>query len=195
MPADVVVGTGTGLMALLAVGAGATRVYAIGEIIVLARQIARQNGLEDFISFIQGDSRHVELEERADLVVGELIGSLGLDEDIITIFCDARKLPQTGRAPCYRMASISSSPLPRKGSTKAIWTGDLERGCGPAVLPGAVATTMVQNGFLSGWVSWFVARYRGVVFLTTRPPIDGSSWENVFFPTRDSIVAPEIGSS
>ena len=93
------------------------------------------------------------------------------------------------------MASISSSPLPRKGSTKAIWTCDLERGCGPAVLPGVVATTMVQNGFLSGWVSWFVARYRGVVFLTTRPPIDGFSWENVFFPTRDSIAASEIGSS
>ena len=106
-------------MALLAVGAGATRVYAIarGEIIVLARQIARQNGLEDRISFMQGDSRHVELERRADLVVGELIGSLGLDEDIITIFCDARKLPQPGEGACYRMASISSSTLQRKGRT------------------------------------------------------------------------------
>ena len=39
----------------------------------------------------------MEFEERADLVVGELIGSLGLDGDIITIFCDASKLPQAGR--------------------------------------------------------------------------------------------------
>lgn len=157
----------TGLMAL-AGSRGWPLEYAIGEIIVLARQIARQNGLEDRISFVRG-TRGTWSSRSGRTWSWALIGSIGLDEDVITIFCDARKLPQTGRAPCYRMASISSSPLPRKGSTKAIWTGDLERACGPAVLPGAVATTMVQNGFLSGWVSWFVARYRGVVFLTTRP--------------------------
>ena len=77
----------------------------------------------------------MEFEERADLVVGELIGSLGLDGDIITIFCDASKLPQTGRAPA------------------------------------------------TGWPR------------SRRRPIDGSSGENVFFPTSDSIAAPEIGSS
>lgn len=119
-PADVVVdlGTGAGLLALPAVGAGATRVYAIkrGEIIVLARQIARQNGLEDRISFMQGDSRHVELERRADLVVGELIGSLGLDEDIITIFCDARQLPQTGRAPATGWPRSRRRPYRGRGA-------------------------------------------------------------------------------
>ena len=116
------------LLGLPAVGAGATRVYAIerGEIIVLARQIARQNGLEDRISFIQGDARHVEIERRADLVVGELIGSLGLDGDIITIFCDARKLTSSNReGACYRMASISSSlngfcAFPREFGTYAV---------------------------------------------------------------------------
>ena len=89
-PGDVVVdiGTGTGLLALLAVGAGASRVYAIerGDVIDLAQHIARQNRVEDRVTFVRGDSREVQIPETADLVMGELIGSLGLDEQILSIW-------------------------------------------------------------------------------------------------------------
>ena len=120
-PGDVVVdiGTGTGPLALPAVGAGATRVYAIerGEIIVLARQIARQNGLEDRISFIQGDSRHVELERRCGLGRGRDHRLPGAGRGYHYHLLRRQETSSNREGACYRMASISSSPLPRKGST------------------------------------------------------------------------------
>ena len=86
-------GAGSGVLALLACQAGASRVYAIeqGHIIEVARQIARQNNLADKIVFIPGHSTKVELPERVDLIVSEIIGSFGLDEDILSVLADARK--------------------------------------------------------------------------------------------------------
>ena len=92
---DVVVdiGTGTGILALLAVQAGARMVYALefGPIIEVARKTARENGLEDHIRFIAGKSMNVDLPERADVIVTETIGCFAFDEGITGIIADARR--------------------------------------------------------------------------------------------------------
>lgn len=77
-PGDVVVdmGTGSGVLAMLAVRAGAKKVYAI-EIdrsnIATLDAVFRANGLEDRIVLIHGDVCKVDLPEKVDVIIGEMI--------------------------------------------------------------------------------------------------------------------------
>lgn len=79
-PGSVVVdlGCGTGFFALVACRAGAGRVYAIdeAEIIHFAEKLAVANGFSDRITFLHGDSRQMQLPQRADLIVSDLRGAL-----------------------------------------------------------------------------------------------------------------------
>ena len=94
-PGDVVVdlGTGSGLLAFFAVQAGAKKVYAIelGPVVRYAERIAKRNKLDDRIEFIRGISYDIELPERADVVIGENLGSLGIEENILPMYEDAAR--------------------------------------------------------------------------------------------------------
>lgn len=94
-PGDVIVdlGTGTGLLAFLCARAGASRVHAIEKspVIDFARRLAVVNGLADRIVFHYGDSRDVELGERADVIVSELIGHIAFEEGMADTLLDAKK--------------------------------------------------------------------------------------------------------
>ena len=72
-PGDVVVdlGSGTGILGLLACQAGAKRVYSIEEssLIELAREICRANGFEDRVHFVKGLSTRINLPEPADVIL------------------------------------------------------------------------------------------------------------------------------
>jgi len=93
-PGSVVVdlGAGLGIMGLLACRAGARRVYAIEEtsLIELTREICRANGFEDRVTFIKDLSTHVELPEKADVVVADQIGQFGFEAGVLEYFSDAR---------------------------------------------------------------------------------------------------------
>src|SRR5688500_14466350 len=93
-PGDVVLdlACGTGILGLMACEAGAARVYAIddGEIIEIARAIARANGFADRIVHIHDHSTHVTLPERADVLVFDQIGRLGFDAGVLELAADAR---------------------------------------------------------------------------------------------------------
>lgn len=87
------IGTGTGVLALVACSLGASRVYALesGDVIQLARQAVRDNGFDDRIELIQEVSTRVGLDERADLVVSDLRGVLPLFRRHLPSIVDARE--------------------------------------------------------------------------------------------------------
>src|SRR6201999_2949600 len=85
--------SGTGILGLLACRAGAARVYAIddGGMAQPAREIVRENHLEDRVRVVRGFSQHVELPERADVLVTDQIGHFGFDAGIVEFVADARR--------------------------------------------------------------------------------------------------------
>jgi protein arginine N-methyltransferase 1 len=86
------IGTGTGILSLLACRCGARRVYAIdpSDAIHVARQTAEANGYADRIECLQAVSTAVTLPEPADLIVSEIGGVLPWLNDHLTTIMDAR---------------------------------------------------------------------------------------------------------
>ena len=127
-PGDVVVdlGTGTGVMSLLACRAGAARVYAIegGEMIEIVRRIVRANGLEDRVACLYGDSKQIELPERVDVAIADQTGPLGIGGGLFTAFNDARRrfLKPHGRTiPSQIDLSIGLAEYPEGWAPIAFW--------------------------------------------------------------------------
>ena len=94
-PGDVVLdlGSGTGILGLLACRAGARLVYSIeqGGMIGLAREVSRANGFEDRMVFLKGHSTRVDLPEKVDVVVCDQIGRFGFEAGILQFCEDARR--------------------------------------------------------------------------------------------------------
>ena len=87
------VGTGTGILALIACQAGARRVYAIepDNIINVAKRLARTNGYADQIKFIQDVSTKVTLPEKVDVIVSDIRGILPMLGQSLVSIADARQ--------------------------------------------------------------------------------------------------------
>jgi protein arginine N-methyltransferase 1 len=81
-------GTGTGILAILACRAGAARVYAIEPtgMAEIARAVVAANGLSDRIHVIKADLAEVTLPERADILVGDFVGGFGFDAGILSTY-------------------------------------------------------------------------------------------------------------
>lgn len=108
------IGTGTGVMAMLACRLGARRVFAVdpGDSIHLARAAARASGFADRIDFIQDLSTRVELPERADVVVSDLRGVLPLFEQHVASVADAReRLLAPGGVLVGRRDTVYAAPV------------------------------------------------------------------------------------
>jgi protein arginine N-methyltransferase 1 len=86
-------GTGPGVMALIACRLGAGRVVAVepDDVIEIGRETARANGVQDRIEFRQAFSKDIELDERADVMVSDLRGVLPYHTGHIESIVDARK--------------------------------------------------------------------------------------------------------
>ena len=116
----VVVEIGTGQDAILArfcVEAGARKVYAVeGSEYAYQRavRLVKSLGLNDKIIVIQGYSTKVELPERADVCVSEIIGNIGSSEGVAAILNDARRfLKEDGCSIPYRcITKIAAVSLP-----------------------------------------------------------------------------------
>jgi protein arginine N-methyltransferase 1 len=88
------IGTGSGPLARFAAGAGASRVYGIEqyrEILRYAERFNQTEGIGHVIELVHGDSRSISLEQPVDVIVAELIASLGNDEAMSGILEDARE--------------------------------------------------------------------------------------------------------
>ena len=87
------IGTGPGIMAVLACQLGASRVYAIepSEVIQVAREIAAANHCSDKIIFFEDLSTKVTIPDLADVIVSDLRGILPLFSTHIPSIADARR--------------------------------------------------------------------------------------------------------
>ena len=87
------IGTGSGILAFFSIQAGAKKVYAIeqNKIIEEAEELAKFNGLEKKIVFIKERSDRVELPEKVDVIISELIGYFGLEENLLHFKINARE--------------------------------------------------------------------------------------------------------
>jgi protein arginine N-methyltransferase 1 len=94
-PGDVVIdlGSGTGVLGILACRAGARRVYAIeaGGLIEMARAIALANGVADRIVYVNRHSSDVSLPEQGDVLVADFLGGLGFEAGIFGLYSDAAR--------------------------------------------------------------------------------------------------------
>lgn len=86
------IGTGTGVLALMACRAGARRVYAVeaGAVAGLARHLVRNLGLEDRIQVLEESSTRVSLAEEVDVIVTDTTANFGLEGGLLGTVIDAR---------------------------------------------------------------------------------------------------------
>ncbi|MGW5668660.1 methyltransferase domain-containing protein [Micromonospora sp. NPDC003776] len=89
-PGAVVADIGAGTLALtaLALRHGASHVYAVEadpEMVGVAARLIEDNGWADRVTLVAGDARLTRLPVKADVVVCELIGNLGPEEDMTRI--------------------------------------------------------------------------------------------------------------
>jgi len=92
------IGTGTGLLAMMASRAGAAQVTGcetVGVLAETATEIVNQNGFEDRISIIHKRSQDLnpseDMEQLADVLIAEIVDTGLLGENIIAATSDARR--------------------------------------------------------------------------------------------------------
>ncbi|MBT2449638.1 methyltransferase domain-containing protein [Streptomyces sp. ISL-43] len=86
-------GTGTGILAQWALEAGAARVYGIDlneKILETATRRLTEAGFADRFHPLSGFSFDIELPERVDLIISEIMGNLADNENCVAILDDAR---------------------------------------------------------------------------------------------------------
>jgi len=91
---DVVVdlGSGSGMLAFFAAEAGARKVFAIerGHMADVIAVLAKQFRVGDRVEVLHENSEKVELPERGSVLVSEILGTFGLQEEILSMTIDAR---------------------------------------------------------------------------------------------------------
>lgn len=114
-PGDVVVdlGSGTGVLGLMACEAGAARVYAVeaGGMIELARRIAHANGFADRFVPVPSMADQVQLPEQADGIVTDQIGHFGFEAGLFEMMSDARRLLKPGAWAVPHAIELELAPL------------------------------------------------------------------------------------
>src|SRR5262245_7239545 len=86
-PGAVVADIGAGTLALtaLALRHGAGHVYAVEadpQLAAVAERIVEASGWRDRVTVVEGDARLVRLPQKVDVIVAELMGNLGPEEDM-----------------------------------------------------------------------------------------------------------------
>lgn len=137
---DVVVdlGTGSGVLAVAAAQAGARHVYAIEESRIgeIAREVFARNGVADRVTLVEGHSTQVELPERGDVLVSEIIGLDPLGEGVLEFTRDATQ----------RLLRPGARLIP----------DELEIHVTPVTLPdGVVHAHRVGSAHVESWREWY----------------------------------------
>ncbi len=113
------IGTGTGLLAMMAVRAGAAHVTAlerIGVLVETARKIIADNGMAERITVLHKSSMAAEIgedmPEAADLLVAEIVDAGLLAEGVLSSFTDAKeRLLKPGARIIPEGATVIAAPI------------------------------------------------------------------------------------
>jgi protein arginine N-methyltransferase 1 len=86
------IGTGPGILTLLACQAGAQKVYAVEQdgVIQVAREVIGANGYAGRVEFIQASSTAIDLPEKVDVIVSDIHGALPFFCGNVMSILDAR---------------------------------------------------------------------------------------------------------
>jgi protein arginine N-methyltransferase 1 len=110
-------GTGTGILGLWALQAGAKHLYAIdinSEILSIAVQTFEQGNFSGKYEVLNGISYDINIPTKVDLIISEIMGNIADNEDFIPILTDARHrfLKKEGRMlpskVCSKLVPVSS---------------------------------------------------------------------------------------
>lgn len=120
-PGDVVldVGTGTGILAMLAARHGAARVHAVEStgVIDLARSLVAANGLQDVVRLHHADIVEMDPIENVDLVVGDWLGRFVVDDEMLDAVAAAKAWSTVGTrwcpGPIDLHLGLLAGPVPR----------------------------------------------------------------------------------
>jgi len=220
---DVVADLGSGMLVLsmLALQHGAAHVYAVEadpQVAVVAAAIAGQNGLEGKLTLIQGDARRVRLPVKADVVVTEMMGNLGPEEQMMGVlgaFARHNLKPGGRVVPSHLTTRLAAIEFDQEGW--GIW-GDGDLGYRldavqeyveptaqlhffqrlPVLLSKPAATsggksltlTIARPGRLHAIAGYFQAVLAPGVTLSNFPSYPGCNWAVWIWPVRHTEVTP-----
>lgn len=86
------VGTGSGLLAMLAAKAGAEKVFALDQstVAAAARETVERNGMSKVIDVVNSNAKDFQLAEPADLIISEWLGHFAFAEAMLDDVFDCR---------------------------------------------------------------------------------------------------------
>ncbi len=87
------VGTGTGLLAILAAKAGAKKVYGLddSDIAEVAKTLVKRNGMTETVDIVRCNASNFDLENTTDVIVSEWLGHLAFAEAMLDDLIVARE--------------------------------------------------------------------------------------------------------
>lgn len=108
------VGTGTGLLAMLAARAGAAEVYALemSSFAGVARRLVELNRLSESVKVVHGSSFGFHPPRQADVILCETLGFAAFEEGFRRILCDSRdRMLRPGGVLVPRNVSLLGTPV------------------------------------------------------------------------------------
>ena len=180
------VGTGTGVLAMLAARRGA-RVHAVesADVAGVARQLVEANGLD--VTVHAADIRSLEPVEPVDLVLGDFMGRFVLDDQMLEAVAAAgRWLKPEGRF-CPGELRLKLAPVDRTGGALDVFSDPLLGLDLRAALPYAhndvYASTVPPQSLLASAQGW----------TTMRPPEAPVLKASCAFTTRAGVLGGFAG--
>jgi predicted RNA methylase len=208
------IGTGSGVLAIMAAKAGAQRLTAIDvnrESIEYAREAALMNGVQDRIDFVEGHFSDFVPDERADVVICEMLSSIMLIEQQVSACAHAvehvlkpegRLIPQQATIYCVPVESQmmvnrfdfeqirfpkvmqTSSPDATRdlAVARVLKELDFTEPSSDSQVDETLIFQVVSDGIIHGLVGFFESRLYGNIVLKME---DG--WKQLFLPLENPV--------